>query len=67
MRLAIAIISMCALLITLLPNAQAQIKNPDTFILATYGTLRTLDPAACYDATGSQRIWNIYEALVFFD
>ena len=39
----------------------------DTFVLATYGTLRTLDPAACYDTTGSQRIWNIYEPLVFFD
>jgi peptide/nickel transport system substrate-binding protein len=48
-------------------NARAEIKNPDTFILATYGTLRTLDPAVCYDTTGSQRIWNIYETLVFFD
>jgi peptide/nickel transport system substrate-binding protein len=47
--------------------AHAEIKNPDTFVLATYGTLRTLDPAACYDTTGSQRIWNIYETLVFFD
>ena len=46
---------------------QAGEKNPDTFVLATYGTLRTLDPAACYDDTGSQRIWNIYETLVFFD
>jgi peptide/nickel transport system substrate-binding protein len=48
-------------------TARAEIKNPDTLILATYGTLRTLDPAACYDTTGSQRIWNIYESLVFFD
>ncbi len=47
--------------------AYAGIKNPDTFVLATYGTLRTLDPAVCYDSTGSQRIWNIYETLVFFD
>jgi peptide/nickel transport system substrate-binding protein len=45
----------------------AGVKNPDTFVLATYGTLRTLDPAACYDDTGSQRIWNIYETLIFFD
>ncbi|MEJ2286232.1 MAG: ABC transporter substrate-binding protein [Desulfobacterales bacterium] len=45
----------------------AGVKNPNTFVLATYGTLRTLDPAACYDDTGSQRIWNIYETLVFFD
>ena len=48
-------------------NASAGTKNPDTFILATYGTLRTLDPAACYDTTGSQRILNIYETLIFFD
>ncbi|MGD2187029.1 MAG: ABC transporter substrate-binding protein, partial [Desulfobacterales bacterium] len=67
MRIAIAIVGLCALILTPLSNAHAQIKNPDTFILATYGTLRTLDPAACYDATGSQRIWNIYEPLVFFD
>ena len=48
-------------------HLHAGVKNPDTFVLATYGTLRTLDPAVCYDATGSQRIWNIYETLVFFD
>ena len=47
--------------------AHAEIRNPDTFVLATYGTVRTLDPAACYDATGSQRIWTIYETLLFFD
>jgi peptide/nickel transport system substrate-binding protein len=46
---------------------QDKVEITDTFVLATYGTLRTLDPAACYDATGSQRIWNIYEPLVFFD
>lgn len=48
-------------------HLSAGVKNPDTFVLATYGTLRTLDPAVCYDDTGSQRIWNIYETLVFFD
>ena len=48
-------------------QSHAGVKNPDTFVLATYGTLRTLDPAVCYDSTGSQRIWNIYETLVFFD
>jgi peptide/nickel transport system substrate-binding protein len=46
---------------------QDRVELADTFVLATYGTLRTLDPAACYDTTGSQRIWNIYEPLVFFD
>ena len=48
-------------------TVQDEVEVTDTFVLATYGTLRTLDPAACYDATGSQRIWNIYEPLVFFD
>jgi peptide/nickel transport system substrate-binding protein len=62
-----AIIGLVALIINGAFSAQAEIKNPDTFILATYGTLRTLDPAACYDTTGSQRIWNIYETLIFFD
>jgi peptide/nickel transport system substrate-binding protein len=48
-------------------TAHAGVKNPDTFVLANYGTLRTLDPAVCYDDSGSQRIWNLYETLIFFD
>jgi peptide/nickel transport system substrate-binding protein len=47
--------------------APSAVKNPDTFVLATYGTVRTLDPSVAYDTTSSQRIWNIYETLVFFD
>ncbi len=46
---------------------QAQVKNPDTFIFASYGTLRTLDPCVAYDTVSSQRLWNIYEPLIFFD
>jgi peptide/nickel transport system substrate-binding protein len=42
-------------------TVQEEVEVTDTFVLATYGTLRTLDPAACYDNTGSQRIW------IFFD
>jgi peptide/nickel transport system substrate-binding protein len=48
-------------------TVQDEVEVTNTFVLATYGTLRTMDPAACYDTTGSQRIWNIYEPLVFFD
>jgi peptide/nickel transport system substrate-binding protein len=44
-----------------------EVKNPDTFILANYGNLQTLDPARAYDVTSSQRLWNIYEPLIFFD
>jgi peptide/nickel transport system substrate-binding protein len=57
----------CLLIFTGAVTAHGTVKNPETFVLANYGTLRTLDPAVCYDATGSQRIWNIYETLVFFD
>ena len=67
MKIAAGVVTSFLLLVLGAFHVQAQIKNPDTFILATYGTLRTLDPAVCYDATGSQRIWNIYEPLVFFD
>ena len=48
-------------------SASAEVKNPDTFIMANYGNLRTLDPSVAYDVTSSQRLWNIYETLIFFD
>ncbi|MBW1998452.1 MAG: ABC transporter substrate-binding protein [Deltaproteobacteria bacterium] len=61
------IIAIGCLLVLSAMGANAQIKNPDTFILANYGNLRTLDPAVAYDVTSSQRLWNIYEPLIFFD
>ena len=67
MKRIIVLLVVCGLILLPACNIFAQIKNPDTFILANYGTLRTLDPAVCYDDTGSQRIWNIYETLIFFD
>jgi peptide/nickel transport system substrate-binding protein len=67
MKLARLIYILCGLLVVGALEAHGEIKNPDTFVLATYGTVRTLDPAVCYDATGSQRIWNLYETLIFFD
>jgi peptide/nickel transport system substrate-binding protein len=60
-------VAVCLFLLSMAAAAQAGVKNPDTFILATYGTVRTLDPAACYDGTASQRIWTLYETLIFFD
>ena len=62
-----SVISLCLMIVIGMLTAHAGVKNPDTFVLANYGTLRTLDPAVCYDATGSQRIWNLYETLIFFD
>ena len=67
MKKLVSIFAFSIMLAAGLLSARAGVKNPDTFVLATYGTLRTLDPAVCYDATGSQRIWNIYETLIFFD
>jgi peptide/nickel transport system substrate-binding protein len=46
--------------------ADAAVKNPDTFVFASYGNLRTLDPSVAYDVTSSQRLWNIYQPLIFF-
>ncbi|MCP4687170.1 MAG: ABC transporter substrate-binding protein, partial [Desulfobacterales bacterium] len=57
----------CFLVVLLVGGANAQIKNPDTYIYASYGNLRTLDPCVAYDVTSSQRLWNIYEPLIFFD
>ena len=42
-------------------------KHPDTFVYASYGTVRTLDPCVAYDTVSDQRVRNIYEPLVFFD
>ncbi|KPA14252.1 peptide ABC transporter substrate-binding protein [Candidatus Magnetomorum sp. HK-1] len=42
-------------------------RSDETFILATYSDLRTLDPAVAYDETSYQRILNIYEPLIFYN
>jgi len=55
------------LLVLCATGAGAEVKNPNTFVLANYGNLRTLDPCVAYDVTSSQRLWNIYEPLIFFD
>jgi peptide/nickel transport system substrate-binding protein len=57
----------CFLLVLCVAGADAKVKNPDTFVLADYRTLATIDPGACYEVTGSMRIWNMYETLIFFD
>ena len=40
--------------------------STDTFVKATYGTVRTLDPAVVYDTTSGSRVRNLYETLIFF-
>ena len=66
MKRLVLVIGLCALVVLSAASAPAEVKNPDTFILAQYGNLRTLDPAVAYDVTSSQRLWNIYEPLIFF-
>jgi peptide/nickel transport system substrate-binding protein len=45
----------------------SEIKNPDTFIIATINDIASLDPAYAYDTASSGQIGNIYETLVKFD
>lgn len=44
-----------------------EVKNPDTLIIADYGTVNSLDPAYAYDTASGSRVMNIYESLIFFD
>jgi peptide/nickel transport system substrate-binding protein len=57
----------CILMAIWVSAAGAGVKNPDTFVLADYRTVQTIDPATSYDVAGSMRIWNLYETLIFFD
>ena len=41
--------------------------STDTFVKATYGTVRTLDPAVVYDTESGSHVRNLYETLIFFD
>jgi peptide/nickel transport system substrate-binding protein len=47
--------------------AASAIKNPDTFVYATYGDSQTLDPATEYDTASSTIVKNIYEGLIAFE
>ena len=44
----------------------AEVKNPDTLIIADIGTVDSLDPAWAYDTASGARIFNIYETLITF-
>ena len=45
----------------------AEIKNPDTFIVATIGGPETLDPAAAYDSASGEVLQMVYETLIYYD
>jgi hypothetical protein len=48
------------------PIVAAEVKNPDTFVLADIGSVETLDPAKAYDNAGAAKLYTIYENLIFF-
>jgi peptide/nickel transport system substrate-binding protein len=61
------ILPVCFLFALSVVSLHAQVKNPDTFVLADYRTVESIDPARSYDVAGSMRLWNLYETLIFFD
>ena len=40
-----------------------EIKNPDTLIYMSYGTLNSMDPAYVYDTDSGGLIFQVYENL----
>ncbi|NNG00845.1 MAG: ABC transporter substrate-binding protein [Desulfobacteraceae bacterium] len=53
--------------IAMILGAGSAMATPDdTFVVANYGTVGTLDPAVCYDNEGYDRLWSLYETLIFF-
>jgi len=47
--------------------AKPAIKNPDSFIYATYGTIDSLDPSKAYDSASWQNMHLLYDTLIEFD
>ncbi len=47
--------------------AKPTIKNPDTLVYATYGTIDTLDSAKAYDTASWTIMRNVYETLVTYE
>jgi peptide/nickel transport system substrate-binding protein len=44
-----------------------EMKNPDTYVVATIGEPETLDPAWTYETAGSAIENNVYEGMVWFN
>ncbi|MGQ9617035.1 MAG: ABC transporter substrate-binding protein [Spirochaetota bacterium] len=43
------------------------VKNPDTIIIAKYGTIQSLDPHRAYDTASGEATANLYDTLIAFD
>ena len=61
------VIVFCLILFSSVTLANAEVKNPDTFIKVTPATVQGVDPAYTYNSASSQRIQNIYQGLIAFD
>jgi len=48
-------------------EAQPEIKDPETFVTATIGTIDSLDPAYVYDTRSGEVLQAVYETLIFWD
>ena len=66
-RWIILLIGVAVLLGLAITGLAQEVKNPDTLIIADYGTVDSLDPAYAYDTASGARLLNIYETLIFFD
>jgi peptide/nickel transport system substrate-binding protein len=62
----IIIIIICFSLLPLFA-CNGDIKNPDTFFIASAFDIATLDPAYAYDSISAGQIQNIYDTLIKFD
>ena len=44
----------------------AEVKNPDTIILATIGGPESMDPSYSYDTASGEVICNVYDNLIAY-
>ena len=63
----IVLITICLAALPFFACDEGDIKNPDTFIIASANDIASLDPAYGYDTSSSGQIQNIYDTLIKFD
>jgi peptide/nickel transport system substrate-binding protein len=66
MKKVLFILSLVLVFVMGVTATYAQVKNPDTFVLADIGSVETLDPAKVYDNAGAAKLYTIYQNLIFF-
>ncbi|MBN1981201.1 MAG: ABC transporter substrate-binding protein [Chitinivibrionales bacterium] len=61
------VLFLCAFTTVVMTPFRNLAHDAETYVLATFGNVQTLDPAAAYDTESGMRLWNIYQTLIFFD